>query len=626
MDLRDYQIETITRIHAAFGEGCRAVMCQMPTGTGKTVVLASIIREHLGNLLPEGGVLVVAHRREILDQTVETLKRCGLTGELEGGTVVVESIQKLAMAKEGADRTFSLVVIDEAHHAQARTYKMLWDWFPGARFLGMTATPCRMKKEGFTDLFDKLICTWDVKRFIMEGWLADYDYVAIRPDSDMKGRLEMLKKRGADGDYQVKEMGSIMDNRACIEQLYRSYRHFANGRQGIIYAINRTHAEHIRQYYEERGECVMLIDSSTPKRERERMMEEYRMGRIRIFVNCEIAGEGVDVPDVSFIQMARPSLSLSKYLQQVGRGLRPNKNKEKTVILDNVGMCYMFGLPNEERDWRTMFRGGQVVGSDNINLPLANDNPTDYDLEDMDKGHNLDMVLVQKDATAPEGRNKAYVTRKNPYEYVLMKNGRVVADNMFSSTTDFIDGVICLGSAYDGAFHFYDDNGTFLYKTEKWGELIPDLLWKIRDEGGGHTYLDLLTGIQYRSIPHFRYIGNACLIEKSDGWHLRNTDYDWVVADLDSIRTEGNITFVMDRDSRITYAVSGRTKFVYRLVGTEEDGSLLLVNDLKPSGVLVRKDGRLAFYQRNGQNEWLFRKWHRELTQPKIKALTATYS
>ncbi len=614
-NLRDYQVEIKTMIEDAFAQGRRSIMCQMPTGTGKTVVLSSIIKDYIG--VSSGTVLVVAHRREILFQIKDTLKRHGLSKELEDESIVVESIQKLSLSDGDYGKSFSLVVIDEAHHAQARTYKSLWQKWPRAHFLGMTATPCRLKKEGFTDLFDKLICAWNVKRFIMEGWLADYEYVVIRPDSDMKQRIGLLKKRGADGDYQVKEMGTVMDNRACIEQLYDSYKRYADGRQGIIYAINREHAEHIREFYEDKGESIMLIDSSTPKKERDRLMEEYRQGKIQIFVNCEIAGEGVDVPNVSFIQMARPTLSLSKYLQQVGRGLRPNKDKVKTIILDNVGMYYMFGLPNEDRDWMAMFRGGQIIKPSTISLASEKENVQNVDY---DEGHNLEMVFVHKD-NLQEEQNKAYVNTIYG-RHVLEKKGNVIASYMFTSTTGFVDGVVCFGSSLDGFFWFYDDNGTFLYKTEETGRLMPNQLYRMQDKWGHYKYCDLMTGVEYRFIPHYRYIGDACLIEKTDGWHLRNSVYDWIIADVDTAHTDGSVAFIKDKNTGIGYVVTGHTQLAYRIAGTEEDNSLILVNDLKPNGILVRKDGKFTFYSKNSQNEWIFKKWHKELKKPKVKTKT----
>ena len=620
MKLRDYQLEIKATVETLFSNGCRSVMCQMPTGTGKTVVLSSIIKEFLGDDRAGSQVLVVAHRREILEQIIDTLKTNELSAELSRGSLVVESIQRLTArfkVSDGSLPTPSFVIIDEAHHSQAKTYKVLWNKWPNARFLGMTATPCRLKNEGFTDLFDKLVCAWNVKRFIMEGWLADYEYVVIKPDSEIKTRIDNLKKRGIDGDYQVKEMGMVMDNRASIEQLYRTYKQYATGRQGIIYAINREHAEHIRCYYEEQGENIMLIDSNTTKIQRDALMKKYREGKIQIFVNCEIAGEGVDVPNVSFIQMARPTLSLSKYLQQVGRGMRPNPNKEKTIILDNVGMYYMFGLPNEDRDWHKMFKGGQVLPSA-MSHKASTHNQNDSDIKDYDKGHNLEMVVIKKDQSpkstvAIEKRYRGSV----PY-YVLCKNGKIIADKDFTTFYDFVDGVVRFGSSIDGHFYFYDDRGNFLYESPERCEILPHQMLKSHDQWGIETYVDLLSGQSYKSMPHIWDCGNMALIEATDGWHLRHKEYSWILVDRKEVRAEEKLSYFKDLINGHEYVMTD-ARVVMRLLGTEEDGSLVIANESIGKSILMSfKNDSFSVYSNNKDNKWIYDKWGKALMDKPI--------
>lgn len=620
MQLRDYQLEIKATVETLFSNGCRSVMCQMPTGTGKTVVLSSIIKEFLGSDRAGSQVLVVAHRREILEQIIDTLKTNELSAELSRGSLVVESIQRLTArlkVSDGSLPTPSFVIIDEAHHSQAKTYKVLWDKWPNARFLGMTATPCRLKNEGFTDLFDKLVCAWNVKRFIMEGWLADYEYVVIKPDSEIKTRIDNLKKRGIDGDYQVKEMGTVMDNRASIEQLYRTYKQYATGRQGIIYAINREHAEHIRCYYEEQGENIMLIDSNTTKIQRDALMKKYREGKIQIFVNCEIAGEGVDVPNVSFIQLARPTLSLSKYLQQVGRGLRPNPNKEKTIILDNVGMYYMFGLPNEDRDWQKMFKGGQVLPSVNVQS-ASGDRARHIQTHDYDQGHDFEMTVVNK---PQESRAKVAIEKKyrgHEQDYILTRNGKVIADKCFSSAYGFVDGIVRFGSYYDAHYYYYDDNGTFLYESARKCEILPQKILKSNNQRGINTYIDLLMGQEYQTMPHVWTVGNASFVEATDGWHLRHKCYAWIVVNRNDVKSLGKISCFKDIVSGKDYVLTD-AQIVMRLLGRDEDGSLILSNDNNGHGVLMSyKDGSFFVYSNNKDNKWMYSKWSEALRDKPI--------
>ena len=380
--LRDYQIEICESVREAF-KNYRSVMMQMPTGTGKTVVLASLVQQFLDKSLERRDqhcqVLIVAHRIELTEQMGEHLKRYGIEyGVIAGGRktkeaepVIVASIQTLSSKLSSLSSILSpsLIIIDEAHHAVAKTYRQLWDVWPEARFLGLTATPYRLSGEGFTDLFDVLVDSWSMKRFIAEGWLSAFDYYSIRPDSDDQKLIDNLKKRGADGDFQMKELHDTLDVTPCIERLFESFEQFAFDMKGIVYAIDIAHAEHIAEYYREQGVNALALSSKTDMKERKEAVEAFRASSvivhhqllkdkpIQVLVSVDLFSEGFDCPDVEFIQIARPTLSLAKYLQMIGRGLRPNKGKECCTIIDNVGMYRRFGLPSGERDWGMFFEG-----------------------------------------------------------------------------------------------------------------------------------------------------------------------------------------------------------------------------------------------------------------------------
>ena len=194
--LRDYQQEMKLRLFEEWGYH-RNVMVQMPTGTGKTHLLTAIVGEFLhGSNTP---VWIVAHRRELVEQIEETVARYGM--RKEDGRVRVLSIQWLFRNGKVIDEEPGLIVIDEAHHALAETYRELWKRYPEARKLGMTATPCRLNGKGFTDLFESLITSWGVEAFIGRGYLSSFDYVSIRANSREQHLIDSLKKRGADGDY-----------------------------------------------------------------------------------------------------------------------------------------------------------------------------------------------------------------------------------------------------------------------------------------------------------------------------------------------------------------------------------------------------------------------------------------
>ena len=480
--LFDYQEDMKERIEKALRLH-RSVMAQMPTGTGKTYLLTAVIDSFVSNN-PMEKVWIVAHRRELVSQIDETVRKfhsysASNTSSLLS-SVKAMSIQWLMRHYDEIEEEPGMIVIDEAHHALAKTYKEMWERFPKAKFLGLTATPCRLNGKGFTDLFDVLVQSWSVPEFISKGRLATYDFVSIKSDGVTQRLIDSLQKRGADGDYQNKEMDMLLNKKPSIERLYQSLEEFGKDRKGIVYAINISHANAIAEFYREHGIAAVAIDSKTPASERRMLIERFKssslsfskitpslftlkegstshpgpltlrgeggnrptrcseplrskdggpskvspdcagwdrlgaaclrpteglgdrlgmsgaskvspdcagwdrltdtclragdglgatclraadeLAPIQVLVNVDIFSEGFDCPDVEFVQLARPTLSLAKYLQMVGRGLRVAKGKKNCVIIDNVGLYRVFGLPSQVWNWNAMFEGKLRVG------------------------------------------------------------------------------------------------------------------------------------------------------------------------------------------------------------------------------------------------------------------------
>ena len=362
--LFDYQEDMKERIEKALHLH-RSVMAQMPTGTGKTYLLTAVIDSFVSNN-PMEKVWIVAHRRELVSQIDETVRKfhsysASNTSSLLS-SVKAMSIQWLMRHYDEIEEEPGMIVIDEAHHALAKTYKEMWERFPKAKFLGLTATPCRLNGKGFTDLFDVLVQSWSVPEFISKGRLATYDFVSIKSDGVTQRLIDSLQKRGADGDYQNKEMDMLLNKKPSIERLYQSLEEFGKDRKGIVYAINISHAQKITKLYQENGVKAIAIDSKTPATERQQDIEAFKKGDIQVLVNVDIFSEGFDCPDVEFVQLARPTLSLAKYLQMVGRGLRVAKGKKNCVIIDNVGLYRVFGLPSQVWNWNAMFEGKLKIG------------------------------------------------------------------------------------------------------------------------------------------------------------------------------------------------------------------------------------------------------------------------
>ena len=464
IQLYDYQLDMLRRIEDAFVTH-QSVMVQMPTGTGKTVLLSEVVKSE-ERRVKNPCVWIVVHRRELVEQIKASLT-ASLNVECEMLNVNevkpldfslftlhsslkprIFSIQWLSKHYHELEESPSLIIIDEAHHAVAKTYKEVMDAFPEAKKLGLTATPCRLNRRGFTDLFDVLLQSWSYNKFIADGWLSLYDYMSVREENEDWRLVNSLKKRGADGDFSLKEMSEKLNVLPSIERLCDTVMRYAPNMKGIVYAIDIKHAERIAEFYREHGLNAVAISSKTPQEERKAIIERFKgtndslngtnchelsmnlannnslngtnchelsmnlannnslkgtnchefkiqnscsgkrlyepnatlntqhclrqplniqHSTFNILINVDLFGEGFDCPDVEFIQLARPTLSLAKYLQQVGRGMRVFEGKRYCLILDNVGLYRLFGLPSDDRDWKAMFEGrmaGKGVLSD----------------------------------------------------------------------------------------------------------------------------------------------------------------------------------------------------------------------------------------------------------------------
>lgn len=371
--LRSHQIEAKAKIFDAWSK-YDSVMLQMPTGTGKTYLFTSLINDIINTYKlahKDIKILIVAHRTELLDQISATLNKFGIShGFIQGAReqylwkrVQVGSIMSLLTDKNYYNvcrQKFDYIIVDEAHHSLADTYIRLFGLFPNAKKLGVTATPWRLNHESFLSLYQYLIVSPQISWFINNNLLSDFDYVSIKQDSEVQ-KLVDRSEVVSTGDFSNADLDNTFNNQRIRSKLYESYLQFANGRKGIIYAINKCHAAKIAELYSSHGVKAMAIDCDTPRDVRQEMITAFKNGEISVLVNVDIFTEGFDCPDVNFIQLARPTKSLSLYLQQVGRGLRIVEGKEKTIILDNVGLYNYFGLPDANRKWQYHFEGHEDV-------------------------------------------------------------------------------------------------------------------------------------------------------------------------------------------------------------------------------------------------------------------------
>ena len=610
---------------------CRSVMVQMPMGTGKTHLMAEVIRERMAE-----GVLIVAHRIELIAQISETLDKFGVahgiidrtTKDVEKVTrdyrVVVASIQTLARRTERwgqapsnsfaaktstqglapaysfAAKTstqglapaggFGTVIVDEAHHAVAKTYRMLWERWPEAKFLGLTATPCRLNEAGFTDLFDTLLQSYSIQEFIDRGWLSDFEYISVTPDNMLVEQIAGLKKRGVDGDYQTKEMATVMDSAESIAHLYQSYAQYAKGKKGIVYAINREHAQHIAAYYKDKGVNCEVIDAETPAEERARIIQAYKTARwgqapsnsfasktstrglapassfpCDVLINVDIFSEGFDCPEVEFIQLARPTLSLSKYLQQVGRGMRINSKKAYVMILDQVGMYQTFGMPTVERDWSLMFRGklagkGQQGGDHRF---VIREEPELSLL-------NLEMVRIKRHGEKSTGMELFIQNGK----YGVLNDGKVVCQAEFEKVKRLDNPYFAMGVypyyVYKNRVDIIGMDGRVM-RPGIYGSVKQDHdVFIGQDINGRADYWDAKGGRHYKSMPTFERIQRFEVAIDGEQIYMRQSSKEWdkpfakdnvLVREKDYVIFGNKLVFLNDTGN--VYEVCGYEDNVY---------------------------------------------------------------
>ena len=348
MTLRPYQNQLANDIRAAFGSGANRPLAVSPTGSGKTVLFSYITSQ----VLKRGSrVIIVAHRREILDQISATLKRVGVPhGFIQAGKsasiqpAMVASIQTLARRLDAVPAP-DLVIIDEAHHSVSKSYVQMFAAWPTAKFIGVTATPERLDGKGLGAMFDRMVMGPSVQWLIDNGFLAQPVYYAPREVVDLS------QVHTVAGDFDRSEAEEIVDTPRITGDAVTHYVRFCNRQRAVAFCISVAHAQHVADTFNSCGIPSASIDGTLDPEVRKQRVEDLTAGKILVLTSCELISEGFDLPAVNAAILLRPTHSLSMHLQQVGRALRPYPGKTNAIILDHVGNCLRHGLAEQERDW-----------------------------------------------------------------------------------------------------------------------------------------------------------------------------------------------------------------------------------------------------------------------------------
>jgi DNA repair protein RadD len=353
--LHPFQCTVVDQIEKQIEQGQRKLLLVAPTGSGKTVMGAAIIN----HVVDRGHrVLVIAHRREIITQTRDKLVANGLNpGVVLAGLedelrpfaeVQVAAIQTLharaVRSKRMAMPAATYLIIDEAHHARAKTYQKLLDIYPDSRVIGLTATPCRGDGKGLGNIFEALIEAPQVAELIVGGYLVR-SRVYAPVDPDLRG------VQTQNGDYVVKQLSARMNTAGLVGDVVTDWLKHGERRKTVAFAVDVAHSVAIKNAFLRANVRAEHIDGATPKDERDAILARLKSGETEVVSNCMVLTEGWDMPEVGCCVLARPTKQMGLFRQMIGRVLRPAPGKPDAIILDHSGAVFRHGLPEDHVEW-----------------------------------------------------------------------------------------------------------------------------------------------------------------------------------------------------------------------------------------------------------------------------------
>lgn len=351
LQLRDYQLELIDGVYESLKRKNKKIMVISPAGSGKTVTMSEIARRATRK---KNRVLFVVHRIEIVHQVRQTF----IANDVDMDYCEIGMIQTITnKVKKNKVTEPTTILIDEAHHSLSKSYTRILDAFPKAVVLGFTATPIRLSGQGFTEIFDDLITGKSVQWLIDNNRLAPFKYYSKKLIN-----TENLK-RNSTGDYSNDSIELAMES-TIFGDVVEHYRKFADNKKTIVYTHSVESSKQVADRFIAEGYAAIQVDGTTPKAEREFAMQQFRSGDIRILVNAELYGEGVDVPDCECVVLVRPTESLTLFIQQTMRAMRYMPDKQ-AIIIDHVGNYTRHGLPTTEHDWTEYFQGNKKKAKEN---------------------------------------------------------------------------------------------------------------------------------------------------------------------------------------------------------------------------------------------------------------------
>lgn len=351
--LRDYQKNGVDDIRDQYIKGANSPLFVLPTGGGKTVVFC-----HVAGVASARGkrVWILVHRVELLRQTSKSLEKSGVKHGLINpkytpdlmAQVQVASVQTVVRRLDKVPPP-DLIIIDEAHHGNAGSWRKVRDHFPSAKVLGVTATPCRGDGRGLGvnagGLFDVMVMGPQIPDLIDRGYLVSP--VVYAPPV----QFDISDVRIVRGDYDSKQLQTSVDKPTITGDAVNHYMKLCPGVPAVAFCVSIKHAENVAEEFRAKGYRAYHVDGSMDDDIRARILNGLGDGSVDLVASCDLISEGTDIPAIGCAIMLRPTQSTGLYLQQVGRALRTSDGKTEAIILDHVGNVMRHGLPDEERDW-----------------------------------------------------------------------------------------------------------------------------------------------------------------------------------------------------------------------------------------------------------------------------------
>ena len=347
MQLRDYQNLAISNVRKSYEAGNKNVLLTLPTGAGKTVIFSEITR--LAGL-KGANVLILVHRKELIDQAGDKLTKADVKyGIIAAGhkesksSVQIASVQTLINRLNNSDQ-YNLIIIDEAHHAVANSWRKIFEFYKKAKRLGVTATPMRMTGAGLGEIFDDLIVGSTIPELVDKGYLAEHEVYAP------PNKLNLDKIRTIRGDYSKKEVEDELDKVDIVGDAVENYRRLGQNKPAIAFCISVKHGQYVTNKFKEAGYTAELITGSMNSDDRKTLVDNFKDGKVQILVSIDVVSEGFDVENCYVAILLRPTQSEALYIQQVGRVLRPEPNKV-AIVLDHVGNTKRHGFVDDIREY-----------------------------------------------------------------------------------------------------------------------------------------------------------------------------------------------------------------------------------------------------------------------------------